>query len=244
LVGVGLVPEHITKEAVEAIKRCERVLLDVYTVPVQEDQIGELEKIAGKKMERAERKVLEDGAAELVEEAREKDVAVVTFGDPLAATTHVALTLTAEKKGVSWKYVPGVSVLTYVPSRLGLEHYKFGWTVTVPEQWAHAPSFYERIRGNLKRRMHTLVLLDVGSGAMSIVEGLEALLHWAERLGRGWDKVVGVARAGHRDEKIVYGYPEELMETEWPEPPHSIVVPGKLHPVEEEALGRFVRGKR
>jgi len=244
VVGVGLVPGHVTKDAIDVIKGCERVLIDVYTVPAVGGQVEELEEVVGRKMERAERSDLEEGAEGLVEEAREKDVAVVTFGDPLTATTHVALTLVAEKKGVAWRYVPGISIFTYVPSRIGLEHYKFGWTVTIPHQWRYAPSFYDRIRGNLKARMHTLVLLDVGEKAMGVREGLEAIIYWAERIGRGWEKVVGVARAGHPDEKILYGNPEDLLEENWPDPPHSLVIPGKLHPVEEEALRRFARGER
>ncbi|MDN5358447.1 MAG: diphthine synthase [Candidatus Diapherotrites archaeon] len=244
LVGVGLVPEHITEAGIEAIRRAEKVLLDSYTVPVDEENVKKLEEIVGKELERASRTDLEEGATELVEEAREKDVAVVTWGDPLAATTHVVLTIIADERGVPWKYVPGISILTYIPSRLGLEHYKFGWTVTIPHGWEYAPSFYERIRQNCKRRMHTLVLLDVGEEPMRIEEGIKALLHWAEREGRGWDKIVGIARAAHEDEKIVYGDPEELLEEEWPDPPHSIVIPGKLHPVEEDALRRFSRGER
>jgi len=244
LVGAGLVPEHITEAGIEAIKRADRVLIDVYTVPTSEENVRRLEEITGKKFERARRSDLEEGATELVEEAREKDIAVVVFGDPLAATTHVVLTIIADERGVEWKYVPGVSILTYVPSRLGLEHYKFGWTVTIPHGWKYAPSFYDRIRENLKRRMHTLLLLDVGDEPMRIPEGVEALIYWAEREGRGWDKVVGIARAGHPDEKIVYGDPEDLMKEDWPDPPHSLVIPGKLHPVEEDALRRFARGER
>ncbi len=244
LVGAGLVPAHITEEGIEAIRGADRALLDVYTVPVGESEVKRLEKIVGRELERASRSDLEEGATELVEEAREKNVAVVTWGDPLAATTHVVLTIIAEERGVRWKYVPGVSIITYVPSRLGLEHYKFGWTVTIPHGWRYAPSFYDRIRENQKRRMHTLILLDVGEKPMTIPEGLEALLHWAEREGRGWDKVVGIARAAHDDEKIVYGDPEELIDEDWPDPPHSIVIPGKLHPVEEDALRRFARGER
>ncbi len=244
LVGAGLVPEHITKAGIEAIQRSERVLIDTYTVPTSEENIRKLEKITGREFERAQRTDLEEGATELVEEAREKNIAIVVLGDPLAATTHVVLTIIADERGVEWKYIPGVSIITYVPSRLGLEHYKFGWTVTIPHGWKYAPSFYDRIRENLKRRMHTLLLLDVGDEPMGIREGVEALQYWAEREGKGWEKIVGIARAGYPDEKIVYGEPEELLKEDWPDPPHSLVIPGKLHPVEEDALRRFARGKR
>ncbi len=244
LVGAGLVPAHISKAGIEAVRRADRAVLDTYTVPVSESDIKMLEELVGRNLERAQRSDLEEGATELVEEAKEKDVAVVTWGDPLAATTHVVLTVIADERDVPWKYIPGISIITYVPSRLGLEHYKFGWTVTIPHEWKRSPSFYERILENRKRNMHTLVLLDVGNEPMTIPEGVEALKYWAEREGKNWDYLVGIARAAHDDEKIVFGKPEDLCSTEWPEPPHSIVVPGKLHPVENDAIRRFSLGRR
>ncbi|NPA76317.1 MAG: diphthine synthase [Candidatus Diapherotrites archaeon] len=244
LVGAGLVPEHITQEGLNAIKRADRVLLDAYTVPVDENSIKKLEEIAGKQLERAQRSDLEEGATELVKSAKEKDIAVITFGDPLTATTHVILTTIADERGVPWKYVPGISILTYIPSRIGLEHYKFGWTVTIPHTWRRSPSFYDRVLENRKRNMHTLALLDVGENPMTIPEAVEALEFWAEREGKNWDYVVGIARAAHEDEKIVFGKPEDLLSVKWPNPPHSLVILGKMHPVEEDAVRRFALGRR
>jgi diphthine synthase len=240
IVGAGLVPRHVTEEAVEIIRSAKRVYLDTYTVPVPPEFKTELEKIVGRELEEADRSMLEEGATELIEPAANEDVAVVVFGDPMSATTHVTLTLVADKLGVKWKYVPGVSILTYIPSRLGLEHYKFGWTVTIPHSWKRSPSFYDRILENRKRNMHTLALLDVGENPMTIPEALDALEYWAEREGKNWELVVGVARAAYEDETIAFGRPEDLRTVEWPEPPHSLVILGKLHPVEEESIRRYV----
>jgi len=244
LVGAGLIPKHITVLGREIVKNADRAIIDTYTVPTTEEQIKEIEGIVGRKLERVERTDLEEGATELVKEAKEKDIAIVTIGDPLTATTHVILTTIADERGVPWKYVPGVSILTYIPSRLGLEHYKFGWTVTIPHNWRHSPSFYDRILENRKRNMHTLALLDVGDDPMTIPKALEALQYWAEREGKNWEYVVGIARAGHEDEKIVFGRPEDLLSVKWPDPPHSIVILGKMHPVEEDAVRRFALGRR
>jgi diphthine synthase len=47
---------------------------------------------------------------------------------------------------------------------------------------------------------------------------------------------VGVARLGSSESKIVAGTAEELLDVDFGEPLHSLIVPGKLHFVEEDAL--------
>ncbi len=244
LVGTGLRAEHLTLEAVDVLKRAHRIYMDVYTVPGAEELARAVEKIVGKSVIRASRNDLEDRAKELVRSAKNEDVAILAVGDPLAATTHVVLTLLADELGVGWKYVPGISIIQYIPSRLGLEHYKFGWTVTIPHGWKSAGSFFERIVENRERGLHTIALLDVGEKPMEIPEAAEALKFWAERAGYQLPEIVGIVRAAYPDETIVYASLEELKSVDWPAPPHSLVIPGKLHPVEEDALRRFRRGER
>ena len=92
--------------------------------------------------------------------------------------------------------------------------------------------------------MHTIALLDVGENPMTIPQALEALEYWAKKMQVQLPRIVGIARAAGDDETIVYGSLEELRAVQWPPPPHTIVIPGKLHPVEEDALRRFSRGER
>ncbi|MFT4304558.1 MAG: diphthine synthase, partial [Candidatus Woesearchaeota archaeon] len=47
---------------------------------------------------------------------------------------------------------------------------------------------------------------------------------------------IGIARLGKNDCLIKYGKAKDLMKIDFGEPLHCLIVPGKLHFVEEEAL--------
>jgi diphthine synthase len=48
--------------------------------------------------------------------------------------------------------------------------------------------------------------------------------------------VVGVARAGSPEPVIKAGYIEDVIKFDFGAPPHTLIVPGKLHFMEAEAL--------
>lgn len=52
-------------------------------------------------------------------------------------------------------------------------------------------------------------------------------------------KCIGVARLGSEKPKIIYSTAEELLKADFGEPLHSLIVPGELHFVEEEALKQW-----
>ena len=115
--------------------------------------------------------------------ARHARVALLVVGDPFAATTHVALRLAAERAGHTWHYVPNASILTAAAGYLGLMHYRFGRTVSVPlPEPGFAPrSMIDQISGNLDRGLHTLVLLDLRPGEGRYLTAPEALRTLSER---------------------------------------------------------------
>ena len=51
--------------------------------------------------------------------------------------------------------------------------------------------------------------------------------------------VVGCARLGAKDQKIVSGKLKEILEVDFGEPLHCLIVPGDLHFMEEEALNQY-----
>ena len=239
LVGLGLSPLYLTEEARRILMEVEEVLLDAYTNVLTEEEIAEYESMVGRTFYRASRTDLEDGMVEIVERARERDIAIAVSGDPLTATTHISLYTEALKRGVSVKYVPGVSIHTVSMSLSGLQHYRFGPVITVPHRWRESPSFYERLARNKKTGVHSLLLLDLHP-VVTLPEALEAILYWEREKKRRvlelGDLVIGIARAGKKDCFRRVGTVEELLDTEWGDPPHSLIVPGELHPIEEEVL--------
>ncbi len=240
LVGLGLRPEHLTEEARKVLSLSDKIYLDTYTNIVPEEWIASWESMVGKSFLRADRSTLEDGMKAIISEAKVSNVSVAVVGDPLTATTHISLYTEALKEGIDVRYVPGLSIHTVAMSLSGFEHYRFGRTVTVPYLWRQSPSFYERIASNRSLGLHTLLLLDLHPEPLTIRTALEALLYWEKELKRGVidlsELVVGIARACWDDCFRFVGTVEELMEISFPPPPHVLIIPGDLHPIEEETL--------
>jgi hypothetical protein len=75
---------------------------------------------------------------------------------------------------------------------------------------------------------------------MTLNEGMRVMLNLEKKYGRGVftedTVVVGVARAGSEDCMMVAGRVKDLLNHDFGSPPHALVVPGKLHFLEKEAI--------
>jgi diphthine synthase len=75
---------------------------------------------------------------------------------------------------------------------------------------------------------------------MTGTQGIEQLIALEKKVGRGalpsTTIVCVVARAGHADALVRAGEMEALAREDFGRPPHCLVVPGKLHFMEAEAL--------
>ncbi len=247
-VGLGLDDERgITLRGLEEARAADVVFAEFYTSALRPGSIERLEKALGRRVEVLGRKDVEDGSA-ILAACRGSKVVLLVAGDPMTATTHVDLRIRAHSAGARTSVVHGPSVFTSAAGLLGLQHYKFGRTTTLPfPQEGYSPtSPYEVVCENVSRRLHTLVLLDIdaeNSRYMTANQGLRLLLDMEARVGRGTvtkDTVVGVvARAGSDDAVVRAGPVSKLVDEDFGPPLHSIVVPGKLHFMEEEALRAF-----
>lgn len=104
--------------------------------------------------------MVEQGADDIMEGAREKNIAFLVVGDPFGATTHTDLLLRAKEKGIEWRVVHNASIMNAIGC-CGLQLYSFGETVSIPywmDGW-EPDSFYDKIVENFKRNLHTLCLL-------------------------------------------------------------------------------------
>ncbi len=248
-IGSGICNEEdISLRGLNELKNADKVYLDSYTSKTYIN-LKNLEKVIGKKVELAYRKDLEENWEKIVQEAKEKNVALLVPGDSFIATTHVALRIEAEKSGVKTKVVPGISVYTSVIGRLGLQIYKFGASVTVPVHYTSEKP-YDVIRMNKKNGLHTLIFLehDVEKGEfVDVKSAIKKLFEIEERRSEKVidprDIVIGIARLGHVSEKIEACEARKMKEKEFGEPPHIIVYPGSLHFMEREALKLFANLK-
>lgn len=245
-VGLGLNDElGISLRGLEEVRRADRVFIELYTSVMPNLSVRRLEEISGKRFQVVSRRELEDENGEkILMAAKDGNVVLLVPGDPLIATTHVALRIQAEKLGIKTRIVHGASIISAVIGLSGLHNYKFGKSVTIPfpsETLSETP--YDVISQNKKLGLHTLCLLDINveeKRYLSISEALNLLLKIEEkrRLGTIVDEtlVVGVARAGSDNAVVRAGFPNDVLKYDFGEPPHSLVFPGKLHFMEAEAL--------
>ncbi|MEM3713353.1 MAG: diphthine synthase [Nitrososphaeria archaeon] len=250
-VGLGLNGlKDITISGIKWIKRGDVIYLDSYSSLIPNLLISELEKIAGKKIILSKREDLEDNAHFLITEAKHKKVILLVPGDPFVATTHMQLRLLAINAGVKTKIVHSVSIVSAITGETGLFSYKFGRivTITFPEKDKLCETPYEVLKDNLSRGLHTLFLLeiDVEKGKfMTIPQAITILKQINERKEEKiiLDNLLGIgcARIGSKNQKIIANYLNKLSKENFGAPPYSLIITGKLHFIEAEALVKIAK---
>ncbi|MBD3205972.1 diphthine synthase [Candidatus Bathyarchaeota archaeon] len=237
LVSIGL-RDHLdlSLRAIEEIKTSEKVYFESYTMKL-DTNYEQLEETTGKKVSILERGAMEEEASNLLREAAVQDISILVGGDALSATTHVSLLIDAKKQGIDTKVIHGASILTAI-AETGLSIYKFGRTVTVPlPQKGPVDTVIRTLRENREHGLHTLLLLDLnipGAEYLTIPQALIRLIDTDEFPPE--TLVVGLARIGSENQIIRADKAAQLISQSWGETPHAIVVPGRLHFLEEEAL--------
>jgi diphthine synthase len=245
-VGLGLHDDlGISLRGLDEVKNADAVFMELYTSLLPGFSLERFEKLCGRRVNFLSRRDLEENNGQTILKVAENHKAVLLVpGDPLIATTHVALRIAAEKKGIRTCVVHGASVLSAVIGLSGLHNYKFGKSVTIPfpeETPSETP--YSVIAQNRKLGLHTLCLLDIKTEErrfLSIRDALKELLRVEEKRKKmvvtEGTLVVGVARAGSSHPTVRAGLVSGILDCDFGEPPHSLIFPGKLHFMEAEAL--------
>ena len=166
IIGLGLNVDGISKYGLETVNKCKRVYLENYTVDFPYSE-GELKEVLGKKVILADRDFVEN--LKIVDEAQKMNVALLVYGSPLTATTHISILEEAKKSGVRYKIIYNASILDAV-AETGLQLYKFGKIASMPA-WDSSKnyepdSFMEIVKENQSIKAHSLILVDIGSFAV------------------------------------------------------------------------------
>ncbi|MGQ9743020.1 MAG: diphthine synthase [Candidatus Bathycorpusculaceae bacterium] len=245
-VGLGLHDElGISLRGLEEVKSADAVFMELYTSFMLNFSKKRFEELCGKSVLKVSRRELEEENGEIIIEAAKKGKAVLLVpGDPLIATTHIALRIHAQKLGIKTRVVHGASIISAVMGLSGLHNYKFGKSVTIPFQnEISSGTPYEVIAQNKEHELHTLCLLDIKAEEkrhLSIREGLEILLKIEEKRKGNivtMDTLaIGLARAGSSNPTVKADFVKELLNYDFGKPPYSLVFPGRLHFMEAEAL--------
>ena len=160
----------------------------------------------------------------------------------MVSTTHVDLRIRAEHAGVTTKIIHGASIVSAVCGLSGLQNYRFGKSCSLPfpeKNWFPKTPL-DVIISNKERDLHTLVYLDIQNERfMTINEGLQILDTLTLQSGVDIPLVIGIARAGSDTPVVRAGTPKEIQNYSFGGPLHILIVPGSLHPIEEEYLNLF-----
>jgi diphthine synthase len=246
-IGLGLYDEKdISLRGLEELREADTVFAEFYTSLMPGLSIQKLEEMLGKEVRVVSRRVLEEEDGQIIFEAAKKGkAAFLVQGDPMIATTHVDLRISAEKRGIRTRVVHGASVVSAVRGISGLQNYKFGKAVTIPfsEEGFVSETPYNVILENKKMGLHTMCYLDIKAEEqryLTVNEALQTLLELEkqrkEQVATPRTLVIGVARAGSPQPVVKAGYLEEVINYDFGAPPHTLIFPGKLHFMEAEAL--------
>ncbi|MEM1577627.1 MAG: diphthine synthase [Candidatus Pacearchaeota archaeon] len=166
LIGTGLDINDLNIKAIKALKKCQEIYLDIYTTKIP-FSLKKYEKFLSFllkkkiKIKKAEREFLEEKSKEFLEKAKINNIALLVYGDPLIATTHISLIKEAKELEIKTKIIHNISVINAI-TNTGLSIYKFGKIATMPSwQENYKPkSFYDIIKYNLSINAHTILLID------------------------------------------------------------------------------------
>jgi len=231
LIGLGLNYDGISVFGLEVAKRCKKVYLENYTVDFPYNK-AQLQEVIGKKIIDADREKAE--SLELVDEAKKLDVALLVYGSPLTATTHISLIQEAKKMKVRHKVIYGASVFDAI-AETGLQLYKFGKIASMPT-WKKnftPDSFMKIVQENQSMKAHSLILVDIG---LDIGKALEQLEKSAKNHKISLKKIIICQCLGTKHRKILQGDFSELKKYENVKKPYCIIIPSKLHFIEKEML--------
>ena len=247
-IGLGLNDEtDISIKGLDEINKCDIVYAEFYTAKLFGTSLTKIEKLIKKKIIVLKREGVEKGD-EIINNAKDNRIVFLSCGDSMTATTHLDLRLRAIDEGIETNIIHGSSIVTAVPGLLGLQNYKFGRTTTIafPEKDYFPISPYNIIKKNKKMGLHSLVLLDIqvdNDRFMTANEGIRILEEIERKIS---DKIFNddslicvVARAGSSKPILKANYLKHLKNEEFGPPLHTLVVPGKLHFLEIEALEKI-----
>lgn len=264
IIGLGLSGEKdISVRGLEIVKSSDYIYMEYYT-SILGINLDNLSKFYEKEIILADREMIENDFDEVImEKAKDSNVSLLVVGDPFSATTHMDLYLRCIKNGVKVEVLNNASIMNSC-GITGMSLYRFGETVTIPfftKNW-RPYSFYEKICKNYLNDFHTLVLLDIKvkeiseenlargkkiyepprfmSVNVALEQLLEAEMNLKKEIINEDTLVYGLARVGSTTQVIVSGRIKDLINYDFGEPLHSIVICAPtLHSMEKEMFAFY-----
>jgi len=235
MIGIGLNDEKdITIKGLELIRQSDIVYLENYTSTLN-CEISDLEGFYGKDIILADREIVENQVDRILEEAKSRNGCFLVVGDVFSATTHFGMFMDAKENGIDVEIVHNTSILNVV-SDTGLFLYQFGKTTSIPFNYENVKTPINVFNENNEKGYHTLFLLDLNPKENKFLEVSEAAQYL---IANGIDEntiCIGCSRMGGKDQEIKTAM---LKDIELNKTPQCLIIPGKLHFLEEEAIEKW-----
>lgn len=244
LVGLGLSEKEIPVGAIDICKKCD-VYLDKYTSRISKNTLNKIKELTGKEIIQLSRQEMEEGAKEIVKNAKTNDIAILFGGDPLIATTHKIFYIEALNQGVKIETIHANSIITAIIGESGLDFYRFGSTCTIPRFSEHyAPlSFYEKIETNHRNKEHSILLLDYDQNSettLTIKEALMSLAMAEDKYKKGLiastTKIMVMHNISLEDSQVIFTTIEKASNLDLDEGVNVLIIPAELTSIEQEAV--------
>ena len=241
-IGLGISGfKSIPNQALEVLENADIVYLEQFTSPISKSDLVKIKKATNAEFRKAKRWLVEDGK-EILEVAKKNKVVLLSYGDPYIATTHIELRTRAIDEKIKTFTIHASSSLTSMIGECGLHFYKMGRIATIMSEMSLETPYYV-IYKNIIDGNHTILLLEYNQDKEFFLDpkiALEELLETEKGQRR---KVIDpstfaivASRIGLKNQKIISGKISNLIKNDFGQPPHTIIIPGRLHFTESDAL--------
>ena len=242
-VGLGISGiSELSDNTISVIKNADIVYLESFTSPISETEKEQLANMCDGEFKIAKRWLVEDGN-EILENAKKREVVLISYGDPYIATTHLELKTRAVTDKIETKTIHSSSIVSSLIGEIGLQYYKVGKILTIMNDPKSMITPYNTISNNLLSKMHSVILLEYNEDKSFFLAPQDALslLLDAEKIQNR--KIISLdtfaiiaSRIGKSDQSITSGKISNLIKKEFGNPPHTIIIPGSLHFTESNAV--------
>ena len=242
-IGLGISnSKSIPLEAVEVLKKADIVYLEQFTSPISQQELVKIKSLSDAEFKDGKRWLVEDGK-EILSNSKKKNVVLLSYGDPYIATTHIELRVRALQDKIKTKSIHASSSITSIIGECGLQYYKVGKVATIMSDMKSLTTPYYTIYKNLIDGSHSVLLLEYNQDKNFFLDPKDALNGLLETEKEQKRSVINsstfaivASRIGMDTQKIISGKLSKLVKTDFGKPPHTIIIPGRLHFTESDAL--------
>ncbi|MDE1764045.1 MAG: diphthine synthase [Thaumarchaeota archaeon] len=247
-IGLGISGiDGMSPSTLKILKKADVVFFENFTSPIPKSDQAKIKKLVKNRFRAAPRWLVEDGKA-ILSEAKKKTAVLLAYGDPYIATTHIELRTRAELEKIKTRTVHAASAIPSLVGECGLQYYKMGKPVTIMREQQSWNTVYYTVYENLVKGAHSMLILEYNSDARFFLDPKDAVasLLSAEQ-GQRRNVIdestfaIVASRIGSKSQSIVAGKISSLAKLDFGKPPHTVIIPGRMHFTETDALKVFAK---